>query len=270
MAERGSRATAVARRQLWRTVGRDYWDTTAGKFSVALTAINLIVAVSSKFSWTLVLIPLLALVIAHFFAHYELRRSYAELELELQGRKRRNRDLLRQLTEMEKAEAQRKMLGPGADIALALMQKGHPDEATKKAVALQLATELRDIRHKVEIVKSTRPAAHYSHGFRLPAFRWDELDDKLARWPDLYASVEKAYTAAHHVNEALEMRRTRAGRPDQTLGVIPDDGLDEAYEAAGDALDALGEPRGEVWESGAVRAVRLVAQDIAREFETDE
>lgn len=77
--------------------------------------------------------------------------------------------------------------------------------------------------------------------------------------------MERAYTAAHHVNEALQMRRTRAGRSDQIIGVIADDGLDEAYDAAGDALDALGEPRGEVWESGAQRAVRLVTDDILRE-----
>jgi hypothetical protein len=135
------------------------------------------------------------------------------------------------------------------------------------ALSRQLGTELRDIRHKVEIVQSTRPHPHYSHGFHLPAARWDEFDDELATFPDLYKVVERAYTAAHHVNEALEMRRTRARKPEQTLGVIKDDGLDEAYEAAGDALDALEEPRGEVWETAAGRAVRLVAEDVMNDLQ---
>lgn len=137
------------------------------------------------------------------------------------------------------------------------------------AIARQLGTELRDIRHKIEIVKSTRPHPHYSHGFQLPAFRWDELDDELASYPALYRKMEGAYTAAHHVNEALMMRRTRAGEG-KTIGVIPDDGLDEAYEAAGEALDELGESRGRVWESGSQRAVRLVTEDILRDADEGE
>jgi len=133
--------------------------------------------------------------------------------------------------------------------------------------ALPLGTELRDIRHKIELVKSTRPNPHYSHGFRLPGARWDEYDSFLAAdWPDLYPIIERAYTAAHHVNEALKMRETRAG-VGKTVGVIADDGLDEAYDAAGVALDALGESRGEPWETGAQAAVRAVTEDIQREWE---
>ena len=133
------------------------------------------------------------------------------------------------------------------------------------AVSRQLGTELRDIRHKIEIVKSTRPHPHYSRGFQLPAARWDQFDDELAEHPDLYRVVERAYTAAHHVNEALYMRRTRLARPDQTIGVIPDDGLDTAYEEAGKALDALRELHGEIWESAAQRTARLVTEDMLRE-----
>jgi hypothetical protein len=95
--------------------------------------------------------------------------------------------------------------------------------------------ELRDIRHKIEMVRSTWPNPHYSHGLRLSGARWDEYDELLASNPELYAAVERAYVAAHHVNEALAMRETRA-RPGQTLGVIPDDGLDEAHAAAGERL----------------------------------
>jgi hypothetical protein len=47
--------------------------------------------------------------------------------------------------------------------------------------------------------------------------------------------------------------------------VIKDDGLDAAYESAGEALDALEEPRGEVWESGVDRDVRTVTEDVVRE-----
>jgi hypothetical protein len=137
------------------------------------------------------------------------------------------------------------------------------------AVARQIGTELRDIRHKIEIVRVTRPHPHYSDGFQLPAARWDEYDEVLAEDADLYGAVEAAYTAAHHVNEALDMRRTRAGAG-VTVGVGPDDGLDAAYDAAGEALDALKQERGEVWETEADRAVRLVAEDIVQELGQEE
>ena len=136
------------------------------------------------------------------------------------------------------------------------------------AASRQIGTELLDIRHKIEMVKSTRPHPHYSHGFRLPGARWDEYAALLADDPKLYGAVERAYVAAHHVNEALAMRETRA-KPEQTLGVISDDGLDAAYDAAADALDALGEFVPEPWESGVDRSVRLVTEDALREFEAD-
>jgi hypothetical protein len=136
-----------------------------------------------------------------------------------------------------------------------------------RQAALPLGTELRDIRHKIEMVRSTRPNPHYSHEFRLPGARWDEYYKFLAAdWPDLYPVIERAYTAAHHVNEALTMRETRSGDT-TTLGVIADDGLGEAYDAAGMALDALGESRGKPWETKAPAAVRVVAEDVLRELE---
>jgi hypothetical protein len=83
------------------------------------------------------------------------------------------------------------------------------DEKRKlSGASKQLGTELRDIRHKIEVVRSTRPQPHYSRDFRLPAARWDEYDALLATSkPDLYPLVEAAYTAAHRVNEHLEFRR---------------------------------------------------------------
>jgi hypothetical protein len=128
-----------------------------------------------------------------------------------------------------------------------------------------LGTELRDIRHKIEIVWSTRPHPHYSHAFQLPAARWDEYDELLAAHPVLYATVERAYTAAHHVNEALAMRRTRSGSDTQTLGVTQEEDLQSAYDAAGEALDALNEPRGEKFESVTVRAAREVIEGARAE-----
>jgi hypothetical protein len=107
------------------------------------------------------------------------------------------------------------------------------------AVARQLATELQDIRHKIELVRATGPVNHYGSVFQLPAARWDEYDQLVAEHPELYAVVEKAYTAAHHSNEVVAMRRSRAA-PGQTLGVIDEDALAETYEAAHEALDALG------------------------------
>jgi hypothetical protein len=49
-----------------------------------------------------------------------------------------------------------------------------------RAASLPLGTELRDIRHQIELVKSTRPHAHYSAGFQLPAARWDEFYSLLS------------------------------------------------------------------------------------------
>jgi Na+-transporting methylmalonyl-CoA/oxaloacetate decarboxylase gamma subunit len=141
-----------------------------------------------------------------------------------------------------------------------------PAPPSLEAIKRQFGTELRDIRHKIEVVKSTRPSPHYSHGFRLAAFRFEEYRERLAEDPRLYTIIEEAYTAAHHVNEALQMRETRAGQG-VTIGVIPDDGLDAAYDAAGVALDALEEPRGEPWETGSQRAVRQVTEDVLADLE---
>lgn len=135
------------------------------------------------------------------------------------------------------------------------------------AVRRQLGTELRDIRHKIELVKTTRV---YRRGFQLPAARWDQYDEVLAERPELYGVVDKAYTAAHHVNEAVALRATRIVGKDVQLGVHPDDGLDAAYDAAGEALDALGESRGEAFESAADRAARLVTEDVLQELQEED
>ena len=128
-------------------------------------------------------------------------------------------------------------------------------------IARTLGTELRDIRHKIDLARSTRPTPHYSHEFALPDQRWGETAQALAARPDLYAVVERAYVAAHHVNDVMRLRRTRAA-PHVTLGIRSDDGLDDAYEAAGAALDALGEPRGDTYETPGQRAVRGVVEDL--------
>jgi hypothetical protein len=64
---------------------------------------------------------------------------------------------------------------------------------SREAIKRQLGTELRDIRHKIEIVKSTQPTPQYSHGFRLPNARFDEYRERLAEDAELYPVIEKAY-----------------------------------------------------------------------------
>jgi hypothetical protein len=112
---------------------------------------------------------------------------------------------------------------------------------------LPIATELRDIRHRIEMIRAMSPPA-YARGFRFPDEMWRQSHKVLSTKPELYAAVERAYAAARHVGQSLEVRETRS-RTSWTFGVIPDDGLDQAYEAAGEALDALGQPRGEPWQS---------------------
>jgi len=90
----------------------------------------------------------------------------------------------------------------------------------------------------------------------------------LLRSLELFRQVEPAYAAVTHLHAALEMRRTRA-RPGQTLGVIPEDGLDAVYDAAGSALDALGEEHREVWLSDIDRAVAGVVEDLMSEPPSD-
>jgi hypothetical protein len=123
---------------------------------------------------------------------------------------------------------------------------------------LPLATELRDIRRKIEKVKSmARPV--YWDGFRLPGARWDEYHKALATRPELYKAVERAYVLANDVNEAVQHRRTVSEA--RRIGPNPTDGLDEAYEAAGEALDALNQPRGEPFETPTQKAAREIIED---------
>ena len=115
---------------------------------------------------------------------------------------------------------------------------------------------------------AARAHPHYSHEFTLPTARWDEYGDVLAGSLELFREVEPAYAAVAHVHAALEMRRTRAN-PGQTLGVIGEDGLDDAYEKAGAALDALGEERGPVWQNAVDRAIAGVVEDIVSDAPSD-
>src|SRR5262249_37734259 len=119
------------------------------------------------------------------------------------------------------------------------------------AATTVIATELRDIRRKIEKLKAMAVPIYWD-GFQLPAARWGEYHNMLATNPELYAQVERAYVAANDVNEAVDHRRTVASG--KTIGVAPSDPLAAAYEAAGEALDALGQPRGEVWKTEVEKA----------------
>jgi hypothetical protein len=116
-------------------------------------------------------------------------------------------------------------------------------EKQLQSAAPLFGTELRDIRTKIEKVKAD---GSYPMGFKLPAFRWNDHARDLTGRPDIYRIVERGYTAAHQVNERLDAREAKR-RPGNRalLPVQPRDGLDEAHGAAGEALDALGEPHNE-------------------------
>jgi hypothetical protein len=133
-------------------------------------------------------------------------------------------------------------------------------------IAPLFGTELRDIRRKIERVKVTNPPS-YPREFQLPGARWTEYGPVLAELrPELYVIVERAYTAAHDVNENLRTResRQRATNPPQ-LGAIPEDGLDEAHGLAGEALDALGQKHNEPIKSALQTASEQIVGDIVRE-----
>jgi hypothetical protein len=134
-------------------------------------------------------------------------------------------------------------------------------------LATVFGTELRDIRHRIEMIRAMNPPA-YDRGFRFPDEMWKQSREALSTKPELYAAVERAYTAARHVGQSLEVRETRSLTA-WTFGVIPDDGLDEAYEAAGEALDALGQPRGEPWQSVDQKAGGQIIEDIRNESEPE-
>jgi hypothetical protein len=140
-------------------------------------------------------------------------------------------------------------------------KEARADQAIE-AIAAQLGTELKDIRRKIEKVKSmTVPI--YWEGFELPAARWNEHDEVLAMKPEIYAVVEAAYVAANDVNEAIRHRLTvaRSRVKDRIVGPHPTDGLDAAYEAAGKALDVLGQPRGKKWETPEQEVAGLLILD---------
>ena len=125
-----------------------------------------------------------------------------------------------------------------------------------RTVAHILGTELRDIRRKIERAKADDPP-RYPFGFKLPTGGFTEYRAVLAQDDHVYKIVAGAYTAAHRVNERLDERESRR-RPGNRLRseVLPEDGLDAAHGAAGEALDVLGEPHDEAFsderESGDV------------------
>jgi hypothetical protein len=125
----------------------------------------------------------------------------------------------------------------------------------RRVMAELLGTELRDIRRKVEKVRSMRHPVYWD-GFQLPAYRFDEWKAELAKQPELYRLVEHAYVLANDVNEAVVHRRTLT--TSRLIGPHPSDPLDAAYDAAGVALDALGKPRGEPF----LTVVEQAAQNV--------
>ena len=145
--------------------------------------------------------------------------------------------------------------------------KARASEEDLASAALLLGTELNAIRHDIELARARKPAS-FSREFRLPGARWDQYNEALSKHPELYATVGKAYIAAHHVNRCLEIRENQNLRA-WTFGILPDDGVDEAYESAEEALKALGIEPEEPWETAAARAVRAVTEDVLRDLESN-
>ena len=71
-----------------------------------------------------------------------------------------------------------------------------------------MGTELRDIRLKIERIKAATPAI-YPSGFRFPGRQFTEFQNLLSAHPEVYEKVERAYTAAHNVNEVLDLKRPK-------------------------------------------------------------
>ena len=125
-------------------------------------------------------------------------------------------------------------LRPELEVAQAKLEAKPTDD-----VAPLFGTELRDIRDKIDRAKD---AGEYPPNFQLPGFCFAQHGQALAeRRKDLYEIVDRAYTAAHHVNERIGIRVAKRRSGNRTpLYVESDDGLDEAHGFAGEALDALG------------------------------
>jgi hypothetical protein len=77
-----------------------------------------------------------------------------------------------------------------------------------------------------------------AEGFAFPAFEWDAQRQLISRHPALYEVVERAYTAAHRVNEIWRWRRTQATT--RLIGAnLEEDGLEGVDTAAETAIEAL-------------------------------
>jgi hypothetical protein len=151
---------------------------------------------------------------------------------------------------------------------LAEIDKDRRTEEAIDAIRVELGTELRDIRRKIEKVKGMEVQIYWE-GFELPAARWHEYDEVLALEAELYAKVEAAYVAANDVNEAVRYRRSINRVPGRNIGANPTDGLDRAYEAAGYALDALVQLRGEPWRTPTQEAAQAIIEDAREELGID-
>jgi hypothetical protein len=154
-----------------------------------------------------------------------------------------------------------------AELRRALAARSSSDRI--RGVAAMVGTELRDIRIKIERVKAMNPVV-YPFGYQLPANRFAEYETILADDRGVYDVVSRAYTAAHHVNEMLVARESRR-RPGnrQQLAAIPEDGLDEAHAAAGEALDKLGEDHNEPFRIAAQKAALGIIQDAVANRKTE-
>jgi len=98
-----------------------------------------------------------------------------------------------------------------------------------------LITELRTVAQS--LVRAQQELS-VSRNFLLPAQRWDEYRELLAREPDLYAAVSEAYVSIDQINRRVR-DRTDAARNAHTIAITPSDQVPQARELVVAAIEAL-------------------------------
>lgn len=123
-----------------------------------------------------------------------------------------------------------------------------------------LITELKDIRHKIELFGKD-PAI--PPGFKFPSEQWTQYREFIAEDPALHETVETAYTKARHVDDVFAWRRTVA--TSRLIGVNAEDGLAELDTAALAAIDALAGSLGPAGLGLPAPPPDLIRQDLVKE-----
>jgi hypothetical protein len=118
-----------------------------------------------------------------------------------------------------------------------------PRDERLEQISRLVGAELNEVRRIIEKARKQPGSLRVPS---LPAFRWDEYDEELARSQDLYSVVKRAYTAIHRVNDEGAAHHR----------------VSEAYDLAGEALDALGEARDAPYQTEAAKAATRLLEGV--------